>query len=291
MSYETELGNVVHPTNIISDAITPALVQRVVFAPLIRYEPMPANTAVKLFRKDGSLSASEVSESNTLSAASGHELTQTSVTATAVKLASMCILTVEGARFGQVTGADIAKYLGEAIGRDWDDEILALNSGFSNQVTCTSVLTVNDVLQAAYYVRSGTAGVSSGRLTSVFDYKGINEIQKELTNSAAAHLSIPTEISLLAGVTGANGRVGEKAGIDFYQTDGSPAGAGSTDVALVFDGNLSHGAMVDPTITYAEKWLGAGDGTRGFATEYTAYFFCDIIEWNDAAGCGVLSAT
>lgn len=292
MANETELSNIAHATNVVSQGITPYLVNPVVVGPLIRYEPLPVGTNVKLFRKDGYLIAEEVNESAVFAIdAAGQELTQTSVTATAVKLVSNVCLSVEAQQFSSLTLNDLARYAGEAIARDWDDEILGLFSGFSGQVTATSTLTIADCLTAAYTVRSGTAGVSSGRLITVLDYKGMMEIEKELTASGAAHLANPSEISLLSGNRQPNGYRGSKAGMDFYETSGLPTSS-SDDVALCYDPNLAFGGMISTQPQVRLRWLGGtGDGTRALCDEVCAWIFCDIIEWNDAGGVGILSDT
>jgi hypothetical protein len=294
MANETEYSNIVKVAAVISDGVTPALVDRIVVAPLIRYEPLPVGQSnAKLFRKDGNLTAEEVNEStvHTVDAA-GQELTQTSVTATAVKLCSNCILSVEAQTFTSVTLADISRKIAEAIARDWDDEILALFSGFTgNTVTSTSVLTINDILEAVYKIRAASYGVSGGQLKGVFDFKGIFEIQKELTASSAAHLGVPGQIELLAGIQAPNGYVGSKAGVDFYQTSGLPT-SGSDDVALVFDPQMAFGAMAAAAPVVNVNWLGgAGSAQGGYSHEVSGYFFCDVIEWNDACGCAVNSDT
>ena len=293
MANETELGNIVHQTNVISDGITAALVNPVVVAPLIRYEALPVGTNVKLFRKDGSLTAEEVAESTVQTVdAAGQELTQTSVTATCVKLCSNCILSVEAEQFSSITLGDIARYCAEAIGRDWDDEILALFTGFTgNPVVSTSVLTLADCVEAGYKIRAATAGVSVGQLKGAFDFKGIFELQKEGLASGAAHYAVESEIALLKGMTGLNGYAGSKAGIDFYQTSGLPT-SGSDDVALVFDPLLAFGGMISPSPIVKLNWLGgAGSAQGGYSTEVAAYIFCDVIEWNDQAGATVSSDT
>jgi hypothetical protein len=293
MANETELANIAHITDVISDGITPALVNPTVVAPLIRYEALPVGTNVKKFRKDGYLIAEQVNEStvHTVDDA-GQELTQSSVTATCVKLCSNCIVSVEAQQFSSITLADIARYIGEAIARDWDDEILALFSGFTgNAVTASSVLTIADCLEAAYKIRAATAGVSTGPLKGVFDFKGIYEIQKELVASSAAHLAIPSEVALLQGMSGLNGYAGSKAGIDFYQTSGLPT-SGTDDVALVFDPMLAFGAMVSPQPVVQVNWLGgAGSAQGGYSHEVAGYIFCDVIEWNDQAGATIASDT
>lgn len=291
MAYETERANIIQQTNVISDAISPALVQRVVVAPLIYSEDLPATTPVKLFRKDGYLTAEEVNESAVLAVdGAEQEVTQSSITATAVKLAAASIVTVEAERFGQLNAAQIARYIGEAIARDWDDEVLALFSGVSGTVTCTSTAVAEKLLDAVYTVRSSTAGVSSGMLTAVLDYKAILELRKDIITSAASVWTQPSLTSLLAGVTATNGYVGDLPGVRLYETNGLPT-SGTDDIACVFDGALAFASMASPSVDVRAKWLGAGDGTRGFATEYTGHFFCDVVEWNDGAACGFLSDT
>lgn len=292
MAYETEYANISHVTDVISDAVSPALVNKVVAAPHVYMEDLPTGTMIKLFRKDGYLTAEEVNES-AVQAVDGaeQELSMTEITATAVKLAATCHLTVETQTFTPISLGEIARKIGEAIARDWDDEILALFSGFSTGVTATSVLTWDDVLEAAYTVRSGTAGVSDGPLVGIFDYKGIFELQKEFTASGAAHLSNQSEISLLKGVNGANGFTGEKGGVWTYNTSGLPTSS-SDDVALVFDPRIAFAGMASPSVNIRTRWLGAaGDGTRGFVDEVTGWIFCDIVEWNDGAGVMVKSDT
>lgn len=293
MAYETELANISHVTDVLSDGVTPALVQTPVVPALIRYEPLPTGTNVKLYRKDGSFSAEQINESS-VQAIDGaeQELTMTEVTATAVKLCASCFITVEALRFSPITIPDLLAKLGAAIGRDWEDEILALYSGFTgNTVTCASVKTFDDVLESAYYVRSGTAGVSDGRVVHVSDYKGLYELTKEQWNSGATPLSLMQNNALLQGYQlGQKGFRGERGGILFYETNGLPT-SGSDDVSLTYDPMLAFGAMADNAPVVTIRDLGAGDGTRGFGKELSAYFFCDVIEWNDAAGCPCLSDT
>ena len=283
MANETEVSNFALTTDVISDAISPALVQAPVVAPHIYYEALPAGTNVKLWRKAASVTAAEINESAIVTP---QEPSESTVTATVVKLGGTILLTVEAQRVGASQG-DMVRLLAEAIGRDWDDEIIALFASISNQVTATTTLTINDVLEAAYNVRANTAGVSSGPLVGVFDYKGIHEIQKELTGSTAAHLSNASEISLLQGV-GANGYVGEKSGVYFYQTDGLPT-SGSDDNALVYDPAITFGGMISPSVETRINFIGGEGPTRGFADSINAWIFCDVIEWNDGAGCGILS--
>ena len=95
MANETELGNFNHPTDVLSDAISAALVQNIVVMPLIYMENLAGLVNVKEFQKDGSLVAEELAESAPYTFGAGSELTQTSVTSTATKFACVSKVTVE----------------------------------------------------------------------------------------------------------------------------------------------------------------------------------------------------
>ena len=289
MSYETEHANIAHPTNVISDGVTAALVQGVVVAPLLRSEPLPQNTKIKLFRCDGYLVGEEVSESSSITADGDNEITQTTVTGTAVKLAAQCKVTVEVERFNpNLTEGEIARYLGQAIAMDWDDEPLGLFSSISNSVTCDAGAVPEKYLDAVYTVRTYTAGVSpASGLIAVCDYKAVNELQKYLIQSGASVWSQERMSTLLAGAPGTRGFRGSLPGMDIYETNGIPTGSGD-DYNCVFDPEICFGTMVDETVDVRKQWLGA---TGGFATEYSGHIFCDVVIWNNYGGCLVKSDT
>lgn len=292
MSYETELANIVHQTNVISDGITPALVQRPVVGPLIRYEALPVGTNVRLFRKDGYLVSEQVTESAAVAMdGSEQEVTQTSITATCVKLAAACILTVEAQQFSNATLADMSRYIGEAIARDWDDELKGLTTGFSTGVTATSVLTWDNILDGQYNVQSGTANISAGPLIAWLDNKGMKELRKEQWNSSAAVMSLPQTAQLLTGYDlGKVGFQGERGGVFFYQVTGLPTSS-SDDVGLIYDPELAFGGMISNAPQVRMRWVGGSGSGVGFADEVAGWIFCDIVEWNDLAGCMLKSDT
>ncbi len=286
--YHVLLANSAHPTDVVSDGITAALVQKVVVMPFVKAEDLPANTAVKLFRKDGSVTAETAAEAAAYTYSANSEISQTTVSATAAKTVVCTKISVEADQFGTITPADIPGYHGAAIARALDDEILALFSGFTGNtaVTATSVLTVADIMQAAYKVNASLAGRDGANLIGVFDYKGIYEIQKELTQTGATPFAIESMVSLLKSTQGLNGYRGSIPGVDCYCTDGLPTSS-SDDVALVFNPDLAFGAMYSPGVQTRETWV----GSSGFHTEYSSWIFNKCIEWNDLAGCTVKSDT
>jgi hypothetical protein len=292
MANETELSNIIHPTDVVSDAISAALVQAVVVAPLVYSEDLPAETKVKLFRKKGSLTAEEVNESAAYAVdAAGNEYSESSVTATAVKLAAACIVTVEALRFSRLTEAELYAELGSSLGRDWDDELVAALDDGTNYVTCTAGAAMDKLLEAEYTVRRYTVGVGDGTLNAVVNYKAAHELQKDVLQSSAAVFTNPNTATILRGST-PNGFVGTIGNgmLNLYRTDGVPT-TGSDDVGCVFHPQLAFATMADTTPAFNKRWLGGTDGTRGFATEYTAHMFCDVVVWNDYATCEFRSDT
>mgnify|MGYP007073207622 FL=1 len=286
MANETELANIGHPTDVISDAISAALVQKVVALPLIYTEDVAEGASnVKLARKAGNLVAEELAESTAYSFSASSEYTESEVTSTATKFVCVSKLTIEAQKFSSVTKEKIMMEQAAAIGRDLDDEILALTSGFSNQVTATSTLTVDDVQQAVYTVRSGTAGVSSGMLAALLDYKGVNELIKEINSSTGTIYSQAQHSTLLGGVIAENGFAGTLPGVALYNTDGLPT-SGGDDVGLVFDPALAIFGQMSSSIETREL-----PNMTGFWDEISSAIFADFVEWNDAAGCGLLSDT
>lgn len=292
MANETELSNISHPTDVISMGVSDALVQGVVVLPHIYMEDLPENTNVKLFRKNGYLSGEQVSESAIqVIDGSEQELSMTEVTATAVKHAATCFVSVEAEQFSPVTGDQIASALGGALARDFDDEVKALFDDFSNQVTCTAGATAEKIQEAIYTVRRYTAGVSKAPLKGFLNYKAMFQLIKDISTSGAAAYSNESQISLLSGVTGENGFRGSLPGVDLYEVSGVPT-SGGDDVGCIFDPNLAFAGMASTAPYVKENFIGAtGDGTRAYGTLYSAWIFADVVEWNDYAGCGFLSDT
>lgn len=286
MTFETELANIGHPTDVISEGISDALVQAVVVTPLVYAEELPAETNVKLFRKDGSLVADKQAESAAISFSADEELTQTEVTVTATKTAVATKLTVEAQDFSRMTADEIAQKQGQAIARDWDDNALALISSLStNSVTAASICTMEDLLKAAYKVRSGTAGVSRGRLAAVLDYKAVFELQKELVTSGAGSFSNDALLALLmGGELPANGYRGTVANIDVFECNGFPT-SGGDNVQAVFDPMLAFCGMYSSSMT--TKFIEVGSG--GGWTEIWTYAYDDVAIYNDAAASQLLS--
>jgi len=292
MSGETVLTGVAHPTDVYSDAISAALVDSVVLVPLIYSEDLPENTTVKYVRKDGYLtaSASAVGEAGNYSTLSQYKTT--GVQLTVEKHAVCSFISDEAKRFGGVDEALIARKQGEALARKLDSLIKALFSGFTRTVTATAKLTVDDVMDACFTVRRNLKGAAGRKLTAALEYAGVHELRKELVKSAASVYTIPAMISLL-GTPGqsqitANGYVGDLPGCEVFETGGVPT-SGADNVQAVFDRDLAivgiYGRSVETVITRV------GSGNPSFGWKIDSYVMHDEVEWNDDAGCGLVSDT
>ena len=282
MSFETELANIIGQTDVVSSAIAKGLVDRIVAVPLIYQEPVPENTPVKLWRGEGSLVAEAISESATYTASANSELTQTSVSATAAKNVVLSKITVEAARFRQLTPGKIFQLQGEAIARLLDDNLIALSTGLSKSATATSTLTPQEFWDAMYWIEAGNAAGSSYR--ALISAKQANNIRGFLSNSGAVIWSKPGSESIFAGLQQPNGYIGSLGSIDVYQVNGLPT-SGGDDVGMLFNPDNAFGGMYDPSISTQSVWVGAG----GLYTELTSYHFSKVVEWIDRGGCQIKS--
>lgn len=291
MANETTLTTVAaRPTDVYSDSISAALVARVVIVPLIHSEDLPTNTTVKYVKKDGALtaSASAVSEASSYSTYSA--LTTSGVSMTAIKDVCASFITVEAQKFGGVDRALIARKQGEALARRLDNEVAALFNAHDHSVTCASVMTVDDLIDASYNVRKNTVDVASPQLKAVLGLKAVNSLRKELVKSAASVYTMPQMATLLTGAQGqGNGYAGSLPGIDVYAFAGTFPTANGDDYQLVFDPAICYTGMYDASPSTVEVWTATGNPS--FGLQVASWVFHAATEWNDDAGCTIRSDT
>lgn len=285
MAFETELSNIVIPTDVVSDGIGMALASAVVVLPLIYKENLPANTNVKKVRKNGKLEASALSESSNFTYDANSEFTQTSVTATATKQVIVYKNTVESEQFGGVNSGAMSVEMGRGLGRLLDDNIITLFSSFTTNTIVAEAagLTGVGLLRAKMRVDASLAGASRN-LVAVINHRQAFDIRSEVYQSAAANFAQPSQISLLQGYQQPNGFAGTLPGLDIYVTDGLPTGAGDA-TALVFNPERAFFGMYSAAPDVRVNWI----GSQGFFTEVTAHMFSTVLEWYDEAGCRVTS--
>lgn len=287
--YATELSNLTIVGNAISALMSPAFVKVSIGLNLVHTEDFPDYTNVIKFRKSGSLVAETLAQSTEYTFSASSEITDSSVTCTAEKAVVGSRISVEAQRFGagQAGFERFGDEHGAALGRLFDSSLFTLFSSVSGAVTATSTLTKDNLLEAAYSVRSSMQGAHGGvKLAGVFDYKGVNEVRKELTSISASAFSNPSMLTLMS-VPQVNGLAGEFAGIEIYEVAGLPT-SGGDDVACVFHPQLCFAAGLGGEMKTSVTWK---DASGGFLFEISSYWFYKIVEWNDTAGVRVLSDT
>lgn len=291
MANETELGNFIIVGNALSAVMGKAFVNGAQGLPLVHAEPFPDNTNVIKATIAGTLTAETVAESTDYTYSSSSELTDTSVSCTAKKTVLGTKITVEAARFaGAASRLDrIANEHGNAHARLFDADLKALFSSIATGVTATTVLTKDNIIDARYNVVAAMKGAFSGRLVGMFDYKGVSEIQKELSSISATAFGNMEMLGVLGMPNPANGYAGNVIGVDIYQTDGLPT-SGGDDVACVWDPSACWFAGVDGREGLNNS-LKDPAAINGLSTEILTWTFFKIVEWRDTAGCRVLSDT
>lgn len=291
MAFETELGNVTTIGNAVSAAMGPAFVNRSQGLPLVYTEVFPDNTNVIKFQVSGNLVAETVAESTDYTYSANSELTDSAITCTAKKAVVGSKLTVEAVRFGQPGAnlARIAQNAGEAHARLFDADLKALFPSIATTVTATTILTKDNLIDARYNIVNSMKGAFSGKLVAMLDYKGVGEIQKEITSTTAACFGNMQLLGVLGMPVQGNGYCGNLLGIDIYQTDGL-ATTGGDDQACVWDPMNCFAAGIDGTNGFYNS-LKDPAAINGISTEFLTWAFFKIVEWRDLAGCMVRSDT
>lgn len=279
--------------NAISTMISPALKEAVFSMPLIHVEECPPTTNVIKFRKSGSLVAEAVTEGAVYTPSDANsDINDTSVTATAVKIAVASPLTVEAIRFG-AGAADIPRVAAEqarAIGRKFDDDFLALVDSITNVATASTTMSVDTLLEGQYNVYN--ALVPTGGLAAVLHFKQAYELKKVIASSGAAQYSNQSQISILNGIPQANGFVGNFLGVDIYQTTGLSTTGGDTQ-GVIFDPRIAFAAAIGGSIDTMVEWTGYGVASNipGFSYAAESWIFYHIVVWNNTAASELRSDT
>ena len=173
VSYVTERANAVNVTDVIAAGVAPAFVKANCMMALMHTENLPAGTMTAKLTKKGSLTiAGALVEATALALASGAELTDTSSDATIAKAAIVSGVSVESEQFGNINTARVAEEQGAAFGRYVDNDALSLFGGFSQSVTATSILTLDDILTAQATIFASEVPNKEVSLKFVTHHKG-----------------------------------------------------------------------------------------------------------------------
>lgn len=275
--------------NAVSAVASPAFVSKAKALPLVYKEVFPANSGgVIKFRKADYAVGEEVAESTDYTYGANGEVIETSVTCTQTKKVSGSRLSVEHQAFaGPYNGLDgYVQKNGEALGRTFDAELIALFSGLTNQVI-NATCSVDALLDAQYYISNSMQDAFSGKLVAFVNAKAVTALQKELSSTAATAFGNLGMLGLLDVKPGA-GYKGNCAGVDIYQATGF--GTSTTfDIGGVWDPEWCFAAGVTGQNFAME--IERPRAANGIATGILLWTFFKIVEWNDGAGVEFQFAT
>lgn len=286
----TELANSALPGRMLASIVSPAFSKTNVMMNHVMLEdlPPPGQGNVVGFVKKGALSnAALLVESTDTTYGSGGELTDTVVEATAVKAVSTSGQSVESKRFGRQPLSRIIEEQAADLARMVDTDILTDFSALSQSQTSTTILTLDDLMEAKFQILANDVPNPEVELQYIARAREVVNIQKEIKDAGASAWSNPDMISILSGSPAPNGYQGSIPGIcGVWMTSGFGTSASDTITALLHP-RWTYGIAIDPMpqVLVGEKI------TEGFYTEVGSYIFYDVVEVNDLAGVKVLSDT
>lgn len=287
-----DMADTVQVGNAISALMSPALKEATIWMNLVHAETCPDTTNVIKFRKSGSLVAEGVSEGAVyLASDANSDINDSSVSATATKIAVGSPLSAEAVRFG-AGAADtirVAAEQGRAIARKFDDDCNTLIDSITNTATATAGMDTDTLLTGQYQVLNSL--VPPGPLAAVLDFKGVHELRKLVANSGAAVYASQYN-SPLFGTPQPNNFVGNFLGIDIYQTTGLST-TGTDDQGVIFNPRYAFAAALGGSIESHVHFTGAGvaDQIPGFSWYVLSWMFYNVVVWNNTAACELRSDT
>lgn len=284
-----ELANTATVNRVLSKIASPALQKTPVMLGNIYAEDMPEGqaTATKGYRKTGSLTASALAESTASAIGANGERTDSVVDMTAAKAIVVSGVTVENQKFGQVSLPEYAESAGTAIGIFVDNQLLPTFSSFTNLVTSTAGLTLNDLDEAQYNILVAGTPDPNMPLTFVGATRAMRNLKQEIREAGGSALQNERFLSIFNGPPAANGFYGSLPGYQLYHTSSGFSTSGGNNIQALFHSKWAIAGMFDRAIT---TWY-ANKGSEGFYTEIASYYFWAAGIWNDLAGCEVQSDT
>jgi len=276
MSNEIQLANAATPTDVISTALGKALKNKIVFMPFTYGEDLPANTMVKLLRKDAAYGLGAVV--NELGNAFNSTFSQSTITATVVKTVITSQITVEARDFGGMSDRMILDKQSNSLQRTLDGNIKTLFQGASQEVDAGTQMTIEAILEAAYLVDAGNAGTDGKNLICGISKKHAFQIKKQLMQTNGSAWSNLQLLSILTNMTSPNGFIGSLPGVDCYHANSLATGGGDTSGA-VFNPELAFFSMYSPSINVERD----NPNATGLFTELTSWLYNIVVEWYDSA--------
>lgn len=289
VAYVTELGNTVQGS-LLSKIISPAFVKGAVGVNSIARDNLPGKGQgnTKKIVKEGSISVTNPqAESEPLAIGSGAEYTETSVTLTAAKACVVSGISLEQERFGTLTEDKMMELATQAVGRAVSNDIIGMASGFSNGVTASSVLTLQDLYTGQFTIFNSNTPNQEVPLHFIGSPRAISKIKTEMATTGATPWVNESLLDILVNLPATGGYMGSIPGLcDAYQTTGHATTGGDDQMPLMHP-MWALAGMFD---ALPEFWI-QKRGAEGFYTEVAAAYFYDVVEVNDAAGVNVRADT
>jgi hypothetical protein len=279
---EIRIANMATPADVVSGAISRALVNKVVLLPFVFAEDLPVGTPVKQARKDDALGLGAiVSEAaNYTHVAGTSNLTQTKVQLTAAKTVISTKITEEAKQFTEINDATVISKQSNSLARTLDNAVKVLSQGLSQNVDAGATMSAEALMEAVMLLSAGNAASDMSPAVAALSPQAILHIQTQLVQSGASAWSNIQMLSLLQDLEKPNGFRGSlPGGVDVYSVNGMPDSGKS---GMVFNPELCFFGIYG-TVQIRRK---ASD-SQGLYDELTSFVFNQVAEWNDAAGVEV----
>lgn len=278
-----DIADTVTIGNIVASRISPALKEAVVGMSIVATQNFSNAVNTIKWVKSGSLVAEGVNEGQVYTPTDANsDINDTSVTSTAAKIMVHSNVSHEALQFsgGMANFARIGDEQGRAIGRKYDDDLLALFNSITNVATATSTMDTDTLLTAQFNIYN--ANCPPGPLVALLGYKQVAELKKVVATSGAAQYANASQIAILNGTPAANNFVGNFLGIDIYQTTGHSTTGGDIQGGMW---NPLYGfcSGVSQIFVEAVQFTGAGVASQvpGVSYSLTSWIYYDIDLWNN----------
>lgn len=279
--------------NAISAAISPALVDSSVGLNIVYTENFSTDSNVIKFRKAGSLVAEVIAEGAVYAPTDANsDINDSSLSLTAAKVVVASPISYEAMRFGAgaANPARIADEQGRAIGRKFDDDLLALFNAITNTATASTTMSIDALIDGIYNIDA--AGVPVGRKVAVLHYKQVMELKKVCAATGAAAFMNLQFLDLINGSPKANGFAGNFLGVDIYQQTGQSTTGGDHQGAMwSADYGFAAGLGGPAKTEVFNTGMGVASQVAGLSTVVMSHIFYKIGMWNDTACTEIRSDT
>ena len=232
MANETTTSTLIMLAAALSESIAPMFTSAAIMSPLIAPFSlnMPNAKAMDL-PVSGTVTASVVAEA---SASTPQTLTDTKVTLTLKKAVVTIKPTVETLKFATAgQPGRLISLAQQACVKKYEQDAIALASGFSQSVDSGTALTVAKTLEAAFLVKAGN--IPSGTLDAVLSYGASMDVASDIRTQTGAFYGNPNFNPANAAGSGRQqlGFMGSFFGINWWETGNYSTGSGNDEMMVI----------------------------------------------------------